>query len=86
MDISYSALSGTYGIPFHSEAAHDEHGEEHEGEHAKDSHGEDENHDELRGERIFSTTESEIFALSGSVKTSISFLNVIDFAVKNMDY
>ena len=78
--ISYSDLSSTYGIPFHSEAAHDEHDEEH------DDHDEDEHHDELGGERIFSKTESEIFALNGSVKTAIPFLNAIDFAVKSTDY
>ena len=31
--LSYSDLSSTYGIPFHSEAAHEAHGEEHAGEH-----------------------------------------------------
>ena len=35
--ISYSDLSSTYGIPFHSEAAHDEHDEEHDDD-AHDDH------------------------------------------------
>ena len=93
--VSYSDLSSTCGIPFHSEAAHDEHGEEHEGEH-HDDHDEDDHddhdedghagHEEHGEERIFSKTESEIFALSGSVKTAIPFVNTIDFAVKNTDY
>ncbi|MEK9996587.1 MAG: TonB-dependent receptor plug domain-containing protein, partial [Halieaceae bacterium] len=100
--LSYSDLSSTYGIPFHSEAAHEEHGDEHEGEHEEgheedheeghddgdDHHDEDDHagHDEHGEERIFSKTESEIIALSGSFKTSIPFLNAIDFAVKNTDY
>jgi len=85
--ISYSDLTSTYGIPFHSEAAHDEHGEEHdEHDDEHDDHDEDEHHDEHSGERIFSKTESEIFALNGSVKTVIPFLNAIDFAVKSTDY
>lgn len=97
--LSYSDLSSTYGIPFHSEAAHEEHGDEHEGEH-EEGHEEghedegEEHHEEHAGEhpdahgeeRIFSKTESEIIALSGSFKTSIPFLNAIDFAVKNTDY
>jgi iron complex outermembrane receptor protein len=104
--LSYSDLSSTYGIPFHSEAAHEGHGDEHEGEHEEgheegheedheeghddgdDHHDEDDHagHDEHGEERIFSKTESEIIALSGSFKTSIPFLNAIDFAVKNTDY
>ena len=78
--MSYSDLSSTYGIPFHSEAAHDDHGYEHGDDHAE---GDD---DEHSGERIFSKTESEIIAFSGSINTSIGFLNAIDFAVKNTDY
>ena len=96
--LSYSDLSSTYGIPFHSEASHEEHGDEHEGEHeeghegdheeGEEHHEEDDHagHDEHGEERIFSKTESEIIALSGSFKTSIPFLNAIDFAVKNTDY
>ena len=100
--LSYSDLSSTYGIPFHSEAAHEEHDDEHEGEHEEgheedheeghddgdDHHDEDDHagHDEHGEERIFSKTDSEIIALSGSFKTSIPFLNAIDFAVKNTDY
>ena len=100
--LSYSDLSSTYGIPFHSEAAHEEHDDEHEGEHEEgheedheeghddgdDHHDEDDHagHDEHGEERIFSKTESEIIALSGSFKTSIPFLNAIDFAVKNTNY
>lgn len=94
--LSYSDLSSTYGIPFHSEAAHEEHGEEHEGEHdgehaeeeGEEHHDEheEEHHDEHDDERIFSKTDSEVIALSGSFKTSLPFLNAIDFTVKNTDY
>ncbi|MDA9941669.1 TonB-dependent receptor [Luminiphilus sp.] len=96
--LSYSDLSSTYGIPFHSEAAHDEgghdaheddhdddHGDEYDEDHDAD-HDADEHGDEHEGERIFSKTESEIISLSGSFKTSLSFLNAIDFAVKQSDY
>jgi iron complex outermembrane receptor protein len=94
--LSYSDLSSTYGIPFHSEAAHDEeghddHDEDHDEDH-DDDHDEghddhdDEHGDDHEGERIFSKTESEIISLSGSFKTSLSFLNAIDFSVKQSDY
>ncbi|NBP49575.1 MAG: TonB-dependent receptor, partial [Alphaproteobacteria bacterium] len=73
--ISYSDLSSTYGIPFHSEAAHDDHGDEDGDEHAEgdhdeghdddEHHDEEAHHDEHGGERIFSKTESEIIAFSG---------------------
>jgi iron complex outermembrane receptor protein len=82
--MSYSDLSSTYGIPFHSEAAHDDHGDEQGDEHAGDDH--DEHLDEHSGERIFSKTESEVIAFSGSINTSLDFLNAIDFAFKNTDY
>lgn len=73
--LSYSDLSSTYGIPFHSEAAHE------------DDAGELEENDEEHGEeRIFSDTQSEIIALNGSLNTSFPLLNSIDFAVKNTDY
>jgi len=89
--MSYSDLSSTYGIPFHSEAAHDDHGDEHGDEHAEGDHDEDHDdeeahRDEHGGERIFSKTESEIIAFSGSIKTSLGVLNAIDFAVKNTEY
>ena len=94
--MSYSDLSSTYGIPFHSEAAHDDHGDEHGEEHAEGDHNEDHDddeyhdeeahHDEHSGERIFSKTESEIIAFSGSINTSLGFLNAIEFAVKNTGY
>lgn len=98
--LSYSDLSSTYGIPFHSEAAHDEeghddhdedHGDDHDEDHEDHDGDHDDDHDDEHGEdhegeRIFSKTESEIISLSGSFKTSLSFLNAIDFSVKQSDY
>ena len=48
--MSYSDLSSTYGIPFHSEAAHDDHGDEHGDEHAEGDHDEDHDGDEHHDE------------------------------------
>lgn len=73
--LSYSDLSSTYGIPFHSEAAHEDHEDELE-----------EHEEEYGEERIFSETQSEIIALNGSLDTGLPLLNSIDFAVKNTDY
>ena len=89
--LSYSDLSSTYGIPFHSEAAHEGHGDdhegEHEGEHEEEHEGEHEEHHRENGEeRIFSDTQSEIIALNGSLNAGLPLLNSIDFAVKNTDY
>jgi iron complex outermembrane receptor protein len=89
--LSYSDLSSTYGIPFHFEEEHEEHADEpvsDEGVLVVTQESEDDHagHDEHGEERIFSKTESEIIALSGSFKTSVPFLNAIDFAVKNTDY
>ena len=86
--ISFSDLSSKYGIPFHSEAAHDDHGEgDHDEDHDdEEHHDEEQHHDEQGGERIFSKTDSEIVAFSGSINTSLGFLNAINFSVKNTDY
>jgi iron complex outermembrane receptor protein len=72
----------------HEEGGHEGHDDEYEGDH-DDEHGDEhegEHGDEHEDERIFSKTESEILSLSGSFKTSLSFLNAIDFAVKQSDY
>ncbi|MEK9586523.1 MAG: TonB-dependent receptor plug domain-containing protein, partial [Halieaceae bacterium] len=81
--VSYSDLSSTYGIPFHSEAAHEEHEAPQEAELGA---AEDAGHEEHGEERIFSKTESDIVSMSGSLNTAIPFVNAIDFAVKNTDY
>ena len=81
--VSYSDLSSTYGIPFHSEAAHEEHDAPQETELGA---AEDAGHDEHGEERIFSETESDIVSMSGSLNTAIPFVNAIDFSVKNTDY
>jgi len=86
--LSYSDLSSTYGIPFHFEEDHEEHAEEpvSDEEVLVVTQEDEDDHADHGGERIFSETESEIVSLSSSVKTSIPFLNAIDFAVKNTDY
>jgi iron complex outermembrane receptor protein len=84
--VSYSDLRSTYGIPFHSEATHEEHGRE-EGHDEDHDDGEDNaHHAESGDERIFSETDSEIIAFSSSFKTSIPLLNAIDVDVKKTDY
>ncbi len=84
--VSYSDLSSTYGIPFHSEAAHEEHGHEEGNDEDHDDGEDDAHHAESGDERIFSETESEIIAFSSSFKTSIPFLNAVDINIKNTDY
>jgi len=75
--VSYSDLSSTYGIPFHSEAAHEETG------HEEDLDGD---HAESGDERIFSETDSDIIAVKSSFSTAIPFLNAIDVDIKKTDY
>ena len=75
--VSYSDLSSTYGIPFHSEGAHEEHG------HEEDLDGD---HAESGDERIFSETDSDIIAVKSSFSTAIPFLNAIDVDIKKTDY
>ena len=84
--VSYSDLSNTYGIPFHGDdhGAHEDGHDDHDGDH-DDDHDE-EGHDDHEGERIFSNTESETLTLRGSFNTSLSFINAIDFVVKDSDY
>jgi len=86
--LSYSDLSSTYGIPFHSEDAH-----EIDSDVAGSANGvamgqalETELQEEHGDERIFSTTESDIVAVSGALSTSLPFLHTIEFSVKNTDY
>ena len=62
--VSVNSVESVYGIPFHGDDHGDEHGEEHEGEEHEDEHGDDhegdEHGDEHKGERIFSTTDSDV--------------------------
>ena len=53
------------------------HGEEHEEEHEEEGHEE---------ERIFSTTESDVFNLEGAYSFSNSFVNKAEFYFRDTDY
>ena len=81
--LSFNNLESSYGIPFHGEVheGHDEHTEDHEGE-----EHEEEGHDEHEGERIFSTTESNVVNLEGSLNLDSSFLKKVDYFLRNTDY
>ena len=76
--LSFNNLESSYGIPFHGEGheGHDEHEEDHEGE----------DHDEHEDERIFSTTESNVFNLEGSLNLNSSLISKIDYFLRDTDY
>lgn len=81
--LSFKNVESSYGIPFH--------GEVHEGDddHAKDHDGEEheeEGHDEHEDERIFSTTESNVLNLEGSLNLNSSFLKKVDYFLRDTDY
>jgi len=81
--LSFNNLESSYGIPFHGEGheGHDEHEEDHEGEeHEGEDHGEHED------ERIFSTTESNVFNLEGSLNLNSSLISKIDYFLRDTDY
>ena len=67
---SYSNVESLYGIPFHGEE-HEEEGHEEEG------------HED---ERIFSSTESDVFNLEGSIALSNNFIKKADFYFRDTDY
>ena len=75
---SYTSVESLYGIPFH--------GEEHEDEHEEEGH-EEEGHEEEEheGERIFSTTDTDVFNVEGSYSFSDSFVNKADFYFRDTD-
>jgi len=74
---SYSNVESLYGIPFHGEG-HEEHEEEH------DEEGHDE--EEHEGERIFSSTESDVFNIEGSFAVDKKFIKTADFYFRDTDY
>ena len=89
--VSYSDFSTTYGIPFHVEppGGHGGHDEDHEGEHEGEDHDEEhgeDHHDEHGEERVYAETESETLMFRGSLNTSFSWLNSVDFVFKDTDY
>ena len=88
---SFQQLTSTYGVPFHSEAAHSyhegEHGEEHDEGHEEgheESH--EAGHEEHGEERIFSSTESDVFTIEGSYNVGGGLLNSINYSLRNTDY
>ena len=90
--VSVNSVESIYGIPFHG----DEHGEEHEGEeheedhegeeHEEDHEGEEHEGEEHEGERIFSTTDSEVVNLEGAYIVSNSWLKKVNYFIRDTDY
>ena len=84
--VSVNSVESIYGIPFHGDEHGDEHeGEEHEDEHEGEDH-EDEHGDEHEGERIFSTTDSEVVNLEGAYIVSNSWLKKVNYFIRDTDY
>ncbi|MDA0797005.1 MAG: TonB-dependent receptor [Proteobacteria bacterium] len=79
--VSVNSVESIYGIPFHG----DEDGDEHEGEEHEDEH-EDEHGDEHEGERIFSTTDSEVVNVEGAYIASNSWLKKVNYFIRDTDY
>ena len=78
---SLRSVESIYGIPYHGEEhGHEEHG--HEEEHGD----EDEGHEEHEGERIFSTTDSDVFDVKGSFNFEDGFIQTADFYLRDSDY
>lgn len=84
--VSVNSVESIYGIPFHGDEDGDEHeGEEHEDEHEGEDH-EDEHGDEHEGERIFSTTDSEVVNVEGAYIVSNSWLKKVNYFIRDTDY
>ena len=84
--VSVNSVESIYGIPFHGDEDGDEHeGEEHEDEHEGEDH-EDEHGDEHEGERIFSTTDSEVVNVEGAYIASNSWLKKVNYFIRDTDY
>ena len=79
--LSFSSSESLFGVPYHGEGheGHDDHGD--------DEHGdEEEGHDEHEGERIFSNTDSDKFAIRGSVAVDNDLVKNLDFFFQDSDY
>ena len=74
--LSANKIESLYGIPFHGEGH-----EEHEG-HEEEDHEEEEHEDE----RIFSTTDSDVFNLEGAYALNNSLVKRIDYFFRDSDY
>ena len=84
--VSVNSVESIYGIPFHGDEDGDEHeGEEHEDEREGEDH-EDEHGDEHEGERIFSTTDSEVVNVEGAYIVSNSWLKKVNYFIRDTDY
>ncbi|OUW80413.1 MAG: TonB-dependent receptor [Gammaproteobacteria bacterium TMED219] len=81
--LSFNNLESSYGIPFHGEG-HEDHDEQEEG-HEGEEH-EEEGHDDHEGERIFSTTESNVVNLEGSLNLNSSLISKVDYFLRDTDY
>ena len=85
---SYLNTESVYGIPYHGEG-HEGHGDEGHDDHDDDHDGEEDHdgdHDEHEGERIFSTTDSDVFNIEGSYVFDNDSLNSMRYYYRNSDY
>ena len=74
--LSASSVESVYGIPFHGE--HEDHPEgDGDGEPGEPEH---------EDERIFSTTDSTVINLEGSYNLKSSWLNKVDYFLRDSDY
>ena len=62
-----------------------DHDDDHDDDHTEDDHGDDHG-DEHEGERIFSTTDSEVFNLSGSFNLDVGILKKVDYFFSDSSY
>ena len=79
--VSVNKVESLYGIPFHGEGHEGHEGHEEDG-HEEEGHEEDGHEDE----RIFSTTESDIFNVEGAYELNSSFVKRIDYFFRDSDY
>ena len=84
--LSFNNLESSYGIPFHGEGheGHDEHEEDHDEDHEGEEH--EEEYDEHEDERIFSTTESNVVNLEGSLNLNSSLIRKVNYFLRDTDY
>lgn len=89
--VSVNRVESVYGIPFHGDdhGAHgddhdDDHDEDHDEDHGDDHH--DDHGDEHEGERIFSTTDSEVVNVEGSYILNNGWLKKVNYFLRDTDY
>ena len=81
--ISFNRIDSMYGIPFHGE---DHEGHDGHGGHDDDEEEEDHEEESHEGERIFTTTDSEVLNLEGSQIIGSGWLKQIDYHFRDTDY